>query len=166
MVGLTRASFAHLIELPYDTEDILKALIALSLGLVTTLALVACDAGEERLTEEEFISQANEACTEGNQEIQEAAAEIGATGEQPSQDQLEDFIGTIAEAIQGQIDDIAELSPPEDLEQDVDALTEELQSSLDELREQGAAALQSQDNPFADANEMAGDLGLTVCAEG
>jgi hypothetical protein len=131
-----------------------------------TLALVACDGGEERLTEEEFISQANEACTEGNEEIQEAAGEIGASGQQPSEDQLEEFVGTIVDAIQGQIDDIEELNPPEDLEQDVDAMVEELQSSLDDLEGQGAAALQSQENPFADANEMAGDLGLTVCAEG
>ncbi len=144
----------------------MKTTMAALLGLIMALAMVACDGGGDRLTEEEFVTQANDTCKEGNEAIAEAAAEIGASGEQPSADQLEDFIVIIVEAIQGQIDDIAALAPPEDMEQDVNALIDELQSSLDELEDQGAAALQSQENPFAESNEMAGDLGLDVCAEG
>lgn len=144
----------------------MRTTMAALLGLIVAMTMAACDGGGERLTEEEFVTQANDACEEGNQAIADAADEISASGAQPTDDQLEDFVGMIVTAIQGQIDAIAALNPPEDLESDVDAMIAELQSSLDELEGQGAAALQSQENPFAQANEMAGDLGLTVCAEG
>lgn len=145
----------------------MKVTRAALLGIALTLTMAACEGGgEERLTEEEFVTAANEACTEGNETIQEAANEIGASGQQPTDDQLEGFVDEIVVAIQGQIDDISALRPPEDIEEDVDAMVDELQSSLDEVEDAGAEALQSQENPFADANEMAGDLGLTVCAEG
>ena len=144
----------------------MKTTMAALLGMTLTLTMAACDGGGERLTEEEFVSAANEACTEGNEEIQAAADEIGSSGQQPTEDQLEGFVDSIVDAIQGQIDDIDELNPPEDMEEDVDALVAELQSSLDALEEQGAEALRSEENPFTDANEIAGDLGLTVCAEG
>jgi len=144
----------------------MKATLAVSLGITLALTMAACDGGGERLTEEEFVTAANEACTEGNETIQEAADEISASGQQPGEEQLEGFIVSIVDAIQGQIDAIDELNPPEDMEEDVNALVAELQSSVDEIEEQGTAALQSEENPFSDANEMAGDLGLTVCAEG
>lgn len=144
----------------------MKATMAVTLGAVLIFGPSACDGGGERLTEEEFITQANDACEEGNQEIEDAASAIGGSGQQPSEEELEGFVDDIVTAIQGQIDEIDGLNPPEDMEADVDAMVSELQSAVDEVESQGTAVLRSEDNPFADANEMAGELGLEVCAEG
>jgi hypothetical protein len=133
----------------------------------TGLFLVSCGGGE-RLSREEFISQANAICSEGNAKIDAAAEEaFGGLGpdERPSDEQLQGFYDTLVPEIQGQLDAIGGLNPPEDLEADVDNLLQVARSSLDRIKDGGPQVLLSEQDPFAEANQLAADIGLTACAE-
>jgi hypothetical protein len=138
------------------------AVVALS-----CVVLAACNGGGgDRLTEEEFVEQANQICSEGNDRLDALAEELFADlgpGDAPSGEDLEEYFDTIVDDVQGQLDDIGDLNPPEELEDDVDALLSEAQSSLDDFKEQGSEALLSDDDPFAESNQMADDIGLTEC---
>ncbi len=133
----------------------------------TGLLLSSCG-GDDRLTREEFLTQGNAICSQGNARI-DAAAEEAFGGlsqdERPSDEQLQGFFNTLVAEIQGQLDAIGELNPPEDLEADVDNLLQVAQTSLDEVKEAGPQVLLTEQDPFAEANRLAGEVGLTACAE-
>ena len=80
---------------------------------VVAMALVAAGCGgdddDDALTKEEFITQADDICTEGDQ-IEEQAAEVFGSG-QPSKAQQEAFIEeTVIPETQAQIDGIRGLT--------------------------------------------------------
>jgi hypothetical protein len=141
----------------------LGATLIAALGFI----LVSCG-GSDRLSREEFLSQGNAICSEGNTRI-DAAAEEAFGGlsqdERPSDEQLQGFFDTLVPEIQGQLDAIGDLNPPEELEADVDNLLQVAQSSLDEIRDAGPQVLLTDRDPFAEANRLAGEVGLTACAE-
>lgn len=140
---------------------------AILLSLSFALGGVACSSGsdEERLTEEEFVSQANAICTEGNAAIDEVVEEMVAGGGAPSDEEAQKLLEVILTNVRGQLDDIEELSPPEDLEDDVDDLISSARDEADALEEAGVAAIESGEPPFAESNAKAGELGLEACAE-
>jgi hypothetical protein len=129
--------------------------------------LVSCGGGD-RLTREEFLSQGNAICSQGNARIEAAAEETFgglSQDERPSDEQLQGFYDTLVPEIQGQLDALGDLNPPEDLEADVDNLLQVAQSSLDEIKDGGPQILLSGQDPFAEANRLATEVGLTACAE-
>ncbi|MDQ3981092.1 MAG: hypothetical protein M3271_00250 [Actinomycetota bacterium] len=136
---------------------------AILLSLLIPLGLSACG-GDDRLSEEEFVEKANAICAEGNEELDRVADELAGGGEQPSDEDLQEFVDTAVANIGGQLDEIEELSPPEDMEADVEDLLETGRSELADLEDAGVDALQSGENPFVESNAKAGDLGLTECA--
>lgn len=87
----------------------------------------------DRLSREEFLSQGNAICSQGNARIE--------------------------------LDALGDLNPPEDLEADVDSLLQVAQSSLNEVKDGGPQVLLTEQDPFAEANRLAGEVGLTACAE-
>src|SRR5687768_13182690 len=88
------------------------------------------DSGGEPLTVEEFEQRGNEICRAGSQEIAQAAQGLG---QNPSQEQVDDFVtNTLVPTIQGQIDDIAALAAPEEIAGDVDAVVADANDVLDQ----------------------------------
>ena len=140
---------------------------AILLSLLFALGGTACNSGsdENRLTEEQFVSQANAICTEGNAAIDEAVDEMVADGGSPSDEEAQELIDLILTNVRGQLDDIEELSPPEDLEADVDELISSARGEADALEEAGVAAIETGEPPFEESNAKAGELGLDACAE-
>lgn len=141
-----------------------QALVWTLLALAS-LTFAACG-GEDALTEEEFVAQANEICAAGNERVDAAAEDVFgdiASGEEPSQEQLQEFLDTFTDDIEGQIDDIEALSPPDDMADDVDAFLEAASDKLTEVRDAGPEVLLSEEDPFAEVSIMAEDLGLTEC---
>jgi hypothetical protein len=63
-------------------------------------------------------------------------------------------------------DDIAALDAPSDLSDDVDAMLTSFDAATDEAEPQGLAFFDTDDDPWADAGQRAGALGLDACAEG
>lgn len=116
-------------------------------------------------TVEEWATQADEICTAGDAEIDQAAQETFAEGE-PSKEEEEAFVSdTVLPNIQGQIDEISALTPPEGA--DGEQVTEFLDTAQDEydaVAEDPASALS--DDSFAETEKLAQDLGLQNCASG
>ena len=144
------------------------ALLPALLLLLSPLA-VACggddqkDAPEpqvEPLSKPDFVTQAEEICAQGNQELETAAEDI--RGE-PSDEEITQFAGEVLVAnIQQQHDDIAGLGAPEGDEDDVQAILDALQEGLDVV-EADPASLLSSDDPLEEASDLAEAYGLTEC---
>ena len=137
---------------------------ALLPALLLPLALlVACGGDEpEPLTKDEFTTQANKICSDGNAELETAAEELG---ESPSEEQIEEFVtDAVLPNLQGQHDDLEDLAAPEGDEDEVEEILDALQDGIDGIEEDPAGAITSGEDPLAEASELAGDYGLTECA--
>ena len=135
----------------------------LSFLLIGLAVAAAGCGGDDALTEEEFLSQGNEICAAGSEQIDSAAEESFGPGEQPSAEDQEAFIaGTVVPATQDQIDELGELEPPEELADQVEGLLGDAQSALDEFAEDPVT--EAEEDPFADVNARAAEIGLTECA--
>jgi hypothetical protein len=117
------------------------------------------------LTEDEFVAQGNAICAAGDKEVN-AALEDAFNGQKPTPAEVEQAANdTIIPSIQGQIDAIRALTPPEDIADDVTTFLDDAEAALDQVRDDPQVLL-GNDNagPFADVNDEADALGLTKCA--
>ena len=136
------------------------------LVLVAASALLAACGGDdesssEPLTKAEFLTQGNAICAEANKEIGAAIEEIPS---EPDEAQLESFTSdTFVPNIQGQLDDLGDLGPPEGDEEKVDAIIGSAQEALDKV-EDDPSLLLSNDDPFNESYDLAENYGLEECA--
>lgn len=119
------------------------------------------DTGTEAaaLTHEQFVTQANQICKEGN-------AELNAAGEQsnpkPGTPEFDAFVtDTLVPNIQGQIDDIRALGIPEE-DAAVNDTLDKAELIVQDISEDPSAILDG--DPFAPINKDLTDAGLTECA--
>lgn len=110
------------------------------------------------LTKEEFVQQANAICAEANAENEAAAKEAQASGG----DQEAFITDTLLPSIQAQITAIEDLPVPSGEEEQVSEIVTAVNQGLDEA-EADPAALTSGADPFAEANQLANDYGMTDC---
>lgn len=136
-------------------------LILLCIGAAIALVAAGCG-GDDELTKEEFITQADEICTEGEAELTATAEEqFGDLSEPPSQKEQEEFISTtVADNLQSQLDQIRELEPPGEDADQVNEILDKLQQLIDRSREDPAAVLAGEET---EASQLATDYGLTSC---
>jgi hypothetical protein len=131
--------------------------------MVTVLIAAGCggdDDGGEPLTKEEFITQADAVCTEGDQRLEDATQELTAN---PSQEEVEAFVSdTLVPSLQEEHDGIAELAPPEEDQETIDAMLSDLSAGIDEIRADPSLVF-GDENPLADASAAAQEYGMTVC---
>jgi hypothetical protein len=130
---------------------------------VAGLVFVGCGGDdEERLSSAEFKTQANEICTEGSKELEEAAKKFG--DEQPTDEELEQFLEEdFKPNINQQLDDLEELAPPEDVEEEFDEVIADARKILNGL---DADDMTSEDDPFDEVNGRLNELGLNSCGTG
>jgi hypothetical protein len=130
----------------------------------TTAAAGASGASGTALTQDQWVTQANAICAAGNKET-DAAAQDAFGGQQPSQAQIEQYAtDVLIPSIQGQIDAIRALTPPEDIADDATAFLDDAETALDQVRDDPSTiAAGNSDGPFADVSQEAHDLGLTEC---
>src|SRR5687768_4950605 len=106
----------------------------LVIALVTLGAACGGDdgGGGERLSQEEFEEQGNQICESHNDEIEAAFTEqFGEAEEEPSADEVESFIDDeVVPIIEDQISDMRDLNPPEDVEEDFEALLDDADAAL------------------------------------
>jgi len=138
-------------------------------ALLGGILIGACGSGEDRLTREEFVAQANAVCTASNQRVEQAAAAAFSTlaeGQQPSREEMQAFIDILTTEVEDQLSDLRALAPPEDMQAQIDALLAEVQRALDEIKtKEPEQVLLSGEDPFAEASRLAGAAGLDACAE-
>ncbi|MGD9572186.1 MAG: hypothetical protein AB7V62_09895 [Thermoleophilia bacterium] len=141
-----------------------RAAAALYVAVLTAAVGVAagCGGGDDDsgLTREEYLAQGNAICAAGNERIEEIAA--GLTGP-PSGQEAVDIVNAVADDISGQVDEIAALDPPEELQADADALVAAARTGLEELRAD-PESLFGEESPLTPVNQMAAEMGLTTCA--
>jgi hypothetical protein len=125
------------------------------------------DGGDEALTEQEFITQADQICREGDAEVESQEREFFGKDE-PSQAEVEQYVSeVVAPGIQSQIDGIRELEAPEEIEGQVTEFLDTAEGGLDELEQNPGLLTEGGQgaDPFAETRQLGADLGLKVCAQ-
>ncbi len=144
-------------------------------GIVVIVASVLAGCGDEKaaLSEEEFLRQGNAICSDGNDKLDAASEAVFGDLEgdqQPDPDELATFFSDeFIPIIQAQIDGIGELAAPKEIADDVDQLKVDAQAVLDgieaQVKDDPLSFFEQEEDPFADVNAKAGEIGLTECAE-
>jgi len=147
-----------------------RVAVLVSVAGLASLGVAACgddDDGGDALTQEEFVDQGNQICSDGNDELDAAFADLPDDAE-PTPDQISEFADTFEENVSGQIDAIDDLVPPDDIADDVDEILADARDDLDTfvtlIRDDPEAAFAQEEDPFADVSERLTDIGLTECA--
>jgi hypothetical protein len=145
-----------------DDDETTTASVATT---TSTGATGATGATGEALTKAEFIKQADEICASGDKTIDEAFKDLGSG--QPSDQEAEQVItDTVVPEVQGEIDGIRALTPPEGDEDEVTAILDAAQSAVDQAKEDPSLLTQQGEDPFQEANQLAKEYGLKVCGQG
>ena len=148
---------------------------AIAAAAVIVLAAAGCGDGDDSsstsstaaaLTKQEFVTQANQICAEGNKTINAEAKQVFSGG-RPTAAETQQFVtGTVIPSIQDQVDSIRALGAPEGDEDQVNAILAAAQQGIDEAKADPSllASEQSGSDPFAEANKLTDDYGLTACS--
>ena len=155
-----------------------KRFIALLAALAALALIVAgCGSGSDStsnettssLTKAEFVKQGNAICAKGSKEINEGfekfAKENGfSEKKQPSKAELEEGIESIViPGVRKEIEGIRALGPPdEEAEAVLDAAEEGLEKGEEDP---SLLAKEESAGPFAKANKLSREYGLTKCGE-
>lgn len=134
-------------------------------GLLAMLVLSSCgdDDGGDRLSKAGFIANANAIC-ERTQERIDQGATVFVEGEVPTFEQMRDFVDdTVAPAVKDELNDLENLRPPEDEEEDVKEIIEAGQEARDEASNRPELILNRNASPFNEYAEMAAEFGLENC---
>lgn len=145
--------------------------VVLVAGAVALGAAACGDSNESSSTvsEEEFVTEGNAICEAGNERI--AMAEDQAfPDDMPTDENFEQFFAAFTADIDQQITELSALEPPEDLQDEFDAFLEKANTTLEQVRSEGAEAFfsetESGEQPFAETNRLASEIGLDACASG
>lgn len=130
---------------------------------VLLAAVAGCGDDDDVLSAEEWRTQADAICEEGNERTDAILEPLFAEGE-PSEEQLQEALDALIADIESQIEDVDALEPPDDLSAEVDEFLDQARTDLDELREAGIAAFDQEEDPFAETTALAAELGLEECA--
>jgi hypothetical protein len=144
----------------------MKGNLFLMLAGVLAIGLIASGCGSdddstdgEALTKEEFIAQADAICQQGNDDLDAASARLST---KTTDAQFEAFVNDeIVPNVQGQLDQIGELVPPEADQEQIDALLDSANDGVEELAQDPSQAQYG--DPLGEANTLATDYGLKVC---
>lgn len=126
---------------------------ALWLALVGTLAVaVAGCGGDDRLTREELIEEADATCAEYDQRIEELE-------EPESLSDIEGYLEEVRPIVEEGTDQLAELDPPEELQDEYDAWIDATRANVDRFDELEEAAASGDEQQIQEALESAGTGG-------
>jgi hypothetical protein len=129
----------------------------------------ACGDDDDPLSEADFLETANAVCDDVSDDMDAAAEDaFGDRSGDPDPEEVAAFFEEdMIPLIQRQIDELDDLEPPAELEDEVDELIstaeEELEQMVDDIEDDPEAFAANDDDPFARTNAMAADLGLTSC---
>jgi hypothetical protein len=158
-----------------------KPFIALLAALAAiSMIVVGCGSSDDstdstasssNLSKAEFIKQGNAICAKGEKEIEEGFEEFAKENnlpenKRPSQAQLAEAIEEVVlPAVKDQVESIRDLGLPKEGGKEADEVLESAEKAIEEGEEDPAVLASEKDDPFAEANKMARDFGLTKCGE-
>lgn len=140
--------------------------------LVGALAVAAggCSGGGDRLTREELIEEADSTCAEYDQRIEEVE-------EPQSLGDVEEYLEEIRPIVEEGTEQLAELDPPEELQDEYDAWIDATRANVDRFDELEEAVSSGDEQQIQEALEDAGtggeeaarladELGFEECGDG
>lgn len=135
--------------------------------MALALVVAACGDGEQRLSQAEFQEQGNAICAAAIAQAEELFAGLP-QDRQPTAEEVEEFFPEFIQISRGQIDDIAALNPPEDIQDEVATFIDDARVALDQVEDAGAEGLLSTDEGTENDSlgAQAKELGLTECFQG
>ncbi|MCX6394990.1 MAG: hypothetical protein NTV23_00710 [Propionibacteriales bacterium] len=140
------------------------AAIACSAAALTSFAACGSDSEDDAkastLTAEEFKTQANQVCKDGNVELQKV---FGGLATATSQEDADTIAREGAALIKKQAADIEALAEPAELSDQVTAMIAAIGTGVTAIEDQGVAVLSQDSTVFDDANAKAKALGLEDC---
>ena len=140
-----------------------RLIAAIPVALVA-FALLAAGCGgddDEALTKDEYLTLADEICAEADIALDEEAGERSAAGTLDSAEQQEAFAAEVfAPNLQGQLDSIRELTPPEEDQEQVDEILAALEDLIAQARDNPQELFAA---PTTEAAELAQAYGFTAC---
>jgi hypothetical protein len=114
------------------------------------------------LSKSEWIARADAICAPSERKVDRAVDEL-LQGPDPSQAELDHYATEVlAPTVQGDIDRIRALPPPEGDEEEVTRILDSAQEGVDQLEAEGGL-IQAGGGPFSEANLLAGNYGLRTC---
>ena len=138
-------------------------------ALVGALVLLAtgCGGGSDRLSKEDFQTQANAICAKYQKQVR-------VLGSPTTLDEVPDFVDKALEILNKEIDEISALNPPEELQSQFDAMlaaSDKTKQAADDLSAAAKAsdqaavqkALQEGNAASAQADKFARQLSLDSC---
>jgi hypothetical protein len=146
----------------------MKRYLILMLGCIVAVGLIAAGCGSDdngdsgggggdALSKEDFLAQGNQICKDGNAALNAADAPAGR-----DEASLDAFVAdTFVPNIQGQIDDLNDLTPPDEIADDVNKALDDAQTALDRVKDDPSTLA---NDTFADVGQQFTDIGLTECA--
>jgi hypothetical protein len=153
-----------------------KRVIAL-LAALAALALIVAGCGSSSdstettssLTKAEFVKKGNAICAKGNEEVEEGFEEFGkehgfSEKKEPSKAELEEAVETVlVPKISNEVESIRALGPPDE---EAEAVLDAAEEALEKGEEEPAVFLkEGSASPFAKANKLSREYGLTKCGE-
>ena len=143
-----------------------RRLLALVLAPVLLLGFTSCgsDDTDDALSADEYKAKANSVCAKASARTDAQAEKLG---DDPSEDEVRDFLDTSLDDIADQIAEIRALEGPDGLAADVHDALEDADDAIEELRtkieDDLEGTMASDEDPFSDINERLVDLGLEDC---
>ncbi len=139
--------------------------VAATLAVVLSLGLAACggdDSSDETLSNSELIAQADQICTDYNEQL-DTMNEEAALDENSSRQEIATYISDeLVPLYQEQVDELRSLNPNEEDAAAYNDIVDTLDSELQAVADDPEAAIDMED-PFAGATAKAQDFGLEVC---
>jgi hypothetical protein len=148
----------------------MRVSVAALAGILVLLATACGGGGGARLSKEEFQTQANAICAKYQKQINEI-------GGPSSIEEIPDLVAQILPILNKEIDEVAALNPPEELQGDFDkmlAATDRTKAAAADLSEAAKAgdqaavqkALEEGNTASKEADDLAANLGLDDCNSG
>lgn len=156
-----------------------KRFVALLAALAALALIVAgCGGGSDStettsaLSKAEFVKQGNAICAKGSKEIEEGFEKFGkehgfSEKKEPSEAELEEAVETIViPGIRKQVDGIRALGTPTEEGAEAEAVLDAAEEGLEKGEEDPKLFLEEESSgPFAKANKLSREFGLTKCGE-
>lgn len=141
-----------------------------ALGAALTIPLLSScgDDGPDRLSKAEFLKQGNAVCAASNERINAAFEKAAGGSDAPPTEAIVPILDELTDEVRGQIDGVDALEPPEELADRVDDLIEAANVAYDQMEADieadPVAFAEDESDPFAKANAINAEIGLTECA--
>jgi len=145
------------------TKRLATFLLAAFTAAASLSSLTGCGGGEEGLTKAQFIRQGDAICKQAGAEQVALAAHYKKKEIAPGH--FKAVTGIVVPPMEKELRRLRALSPPQGDEKKVRAILEEIESGVHDVQHDYLDVFYEENDPFAEANELARKYGFHACAE-